>query len=213
VPPDRLPVGGARELSLRTAFPRYGRCVRVVRVLVALAVGCVSCTSTVVPPAPTPATGITLTPRPRDIRVDDVDPCSLLTPAQRAALKLEGEPREFARDGQFLGPSRSCTHLGFGTPNIAINIAVAPHRGIERYAAEPTRSDVSALVVEGYPAVLARPQTFNDFCTVALDVAPGQLIDVQYRDGGGDQPKVQMDVLCSSARQAASDVMETLLSH
>jgi Protein of unknown function (DUF3558) len=195
----------------RPAFRATVALVRVVRVLVALAVGCVSCTSTVTPPPPTPVTGVVLVPRPRDIPVDDVDPCSLLTPAQRAALKLEGEPRNSTDDGPFLGPTRNCTHLGFGKPNIAISIAVAAGKGIERYTVEGSRSDVSPIVVDGYPAVLARPQTFSDFCTVALDVAPGQLVDVQFRDGGGDQPKISMDELCAGARTTATDVIRTLL--
>jgi Protein of unknown function (DUF3558) len=223
VPPDRMPDGGAGELTRRddgrcaaahrpSRVPRYGRRVRFALVLAGMAVACAACTATVVPPAPAPATGIVLVPRPRDIPVDDVDPCSLLTPAQRTELKLDGEPRNFTRDGQFLGPSRSCTHLGFGAPKIAINIAVAPHRGIERYTLEPTRSDVSPIVIGGYPAVLARPQTFIDFCTVALDIAPGQLIDVQFSDGGGDQPPVPMGELCTGARVAATNVIETLLT-
>jgi hypothetical protein len=192
-------------------FPRYGRGVRIGRVLAVVAVVCAGCTGSPAPVPPPQATGLALVPRPRDIPIDDVDPCSLLTPAQRAALKLEGDPSKSTDSGQFLGPTRNCTHLGFGTPNIAISIALASGKGIERYTVEGSQSDVSPLVVDGYPAVLARPQTFGDFCTVALDVAPGQLVDVQFSDGGGDQPPVPMDDLCAGATATAAGVVQTLL--
>jgi Protein of unknown function (DUF3558) len=223
VPPDRMPDGGAGELTRRddgrcaaahrpSRVPRYGRRVRFALVLAGMAVACAACTATVVPPAPAPATGIVLVPRPRDIPVDDVDPCSLLTPAQRVALGLDGEPRNSTDDSLFLGPTRNCTVLGFGTPKVAISIAVASRNGIERYTVEGSRSDVSPIAVGGFPAVLARPRTFTDFCTVALDVAPGQLIDVQFSDGGGGQAAIPMATLCSQATSAASGVVTALLN-
>jgi hypothetical protein len=46
---------------------------------------------------------------------------------------------------------------------------------------------------------------------VEIDVAPGQLIDVDYADDGG-QPPVPLDQLCAGARAIADAVLTTLLS-
>ena len=44
-----------------------------------------------------------------------------------------------------------------------------------------------------------------------IDVAPGQLIDVDYADDGG-QPPVPLNQLCAGARAIADAVLTTLLS-
>jgi len=69
---------------------RYRRAVRTVLMLLTavLAAGCTTAvegTPSAAPPAPLPA-------RPREVRLDGVDPCSLLTPEQRTALGFKNKP-------------------------------------------------------------------------------------------------------------------------
>ena len=50
--------------------------------------------------------------------------------------------------------------------------------------------------------MVAVPRQFTDYCSVDVDVAPGQLLDVQFGDGGYRPPIPQRD-LCVRARQTA----------
>ena len=56
-------------------------------IVVFLLVG--GCTSGPAGSAPAEPTGLSLPPRPRDLRIDGVEPCSLLTAQQRTELGLE----------------------------------------------------------------------------------------------------------------------------
>ena len=61
------------------------------------------------PPTPLPQ-------RPQEVRLDGVDPCSLLTPEQRAELGLETAPRPSTSYVElFRGKVPTCTMLGFQT--------------------------------------------------------------------------------------------------
>jgi Protein of unknown function (DUF3558). len=188
-------------------------------IMLLVGVGCAACApvaGTAAPaPAPAPPTtapgGITLPPRPRDIPIDNIDPCSLLTAEQRAALTLDGEPGNSTHFNQLLGAARDCTILGFGTPNVGLGIALAPDTGIERYTDDNLLVAITPITVEGFPALLVRYDRFSDACTVAIDIAPGQLIDLQYSDGGAQAP-VPQDQLCRGAERTATEVMRTLLA-
>jgi hypothetical protein len=46
---------------------------------------------------------------------------------------------------------------------------------------------------------------------VDVDLAPGQLIDVQFRDGGNRPPILQPD-LCTRAKQTAEAAVTSLLA-
>ena len=65
---------------------------RIGLLLGALAVLVSGCAAVGGPPEPAERTALELPPRPRDVRIDGIEPCSLLTEAQRADLGLDGEP-------------------------------------------------------------------------------------------------------------------------
>jgi hypothetical protein len=83
--------------------------------------------------------------------------------------------------------------------------------GIELFTSGNLAAQVRPIQVQGFPAVVAEPTRFTEYCTVIVDVAPGQLLDVQFRDGGR-QPPIPQDQLCRDAEQVASVAMGTLLS-
>ena len=59
--------------------------------------------------------------------------------------------------------------------------------------------------------MVAVPRRFTEYCSVDVDVAPGQLIDVQFGDGGNRPPIPQ--ATCVSARsETAEAVIATLLA-
>ena len=166
-----------------------------------------------VPGAPEPFVGIELPPRPRDVSVRDVDPCDLLTEAQRAEIGLETPPLLTPDDGSVFseGPEPLCTANAFDPRAFGVGVAVAyDGLGIGALTGRPVSSDLTVIEVQGFPAVLARPQRDPLFCQVLVDLAPGSALNVQFREGG--RRTISQDDLCDGAVQVADAAMATLLS-
>jgi Protein of unknown function (DUF3558) len=164
----------------------------VLGVLIALLAGCSpgGQASPSDPPTTAPAapTTLSLPPRPRDVPIGDVDPCTLLTAAQRAELRLDRPPQP-RREPSLLYPGDVswCTLRGTESA-ISISISVVTTVGIEFWTSGQAAADIQPVEVAGFPALVARSQTLDDGCNVLLDVAPGQLLDVQTRSAGVNPP-------------------------
>ncbi len=59
--------------------------------------------------------------------------------------------------------------------------------------------------------MVAVPRRFTEYCSVDVDIAPGQLIDVQFRDGG-NRPQIPQHDLCVRAQQTAEAAVASLLA-
>jgi hypothetical protein len=180
----------------------------VVVVLLLLA-GC-----TILPGQPAPAAPAPAQPqRPRDVPIDGVDPCSLLTDEQRAELGLDGRP-VLDRSPTNLYPGGdvpACVVRGFEPRAVWVGVNLVTTTGIERYTAGELLMDIRPAEVRGFPALTAVPRDFTEWCSVIVDIAPGQLIDVHFADGGR-VPPVPQEQLCDDAAVVADRVMSTLLA-
>lgn len=146
--------------------------------------------------------------RPADIPIGDLEPCNLLTEAQRAELVV-GRPRLNKPDGRVL---QSC---GWSR---------SPEEPIEGYLLGPTRGNPAALLqagdrsaseisVAGFPAVQAEANYSSDgtTCTVLVDVAPDEILELIYGYNGTElQPTLEQS--CAKARRAAEMAMQTLIA-
>jgi hypothetical protein len=187
--------------------------------VVLLATGCSAVGGSAAPTEPTAVTeaagpsGIELPPRPRDVPIDGVDPCALLTPEQRAELGLD------VRTVFDLGPSLlypgndvpACVMRGFEPRAITVGVSIVTTVGIELFTSGKLAAEVRPVQVRGFPAVVAVPTRFTKYCTVIVDVAPGQLLDVQFADGGR-KPPIPQPQLCRDAETVADVAMATLLA-
>jgi hypothetical protein len=157
-------------------------------------------------------TGLSLPPRPRDLRIDGVEPCSLLTEQQRAELGLDGTPRSSrAPSVLFGGDEATCFVRGFQPRAVTVGVGVVTTAGIEVFTEGDVSASLTRLDVQGFPAIQALPTRFTKFCSVLVDVAPGQLLDIQYSDGGRTPP-IPQEQLCRDAEQVANASMRSLLS-
>jgi Protein of unknown function (DUF3558) len=149
--------------------------------------------------------------RPRDVPIDDVDPCTLLTREQRAELRLDRPPQP-RRESSVLYPGEvsSCSIRG-NEPAISFYIQTVTTAGIEFFTTGQTASEVRLIELAGFPAAVAAPMHTDDSCKVLVDTAQGQMVDVQARSAGADSP-IPEDQLCRDAERVASLVMDTLLS-
>jgi hypothetical protein len=192
--------------------------VSAVRAVVVLAllllVSACTITGDEAPPADpaAPAPSSVLPPRPRDVRIDGVDPCSLLTEAQRAELGLDARPR---LDVGPLPPYPGrgiplCLFGGFTPRAVSVAVSVVTTAGVEIFTSGELVAELQTVRVAGFPAAVARPTRNGDFCTVIVDVAPGQTLDVNFRSSD-PQPAASQQQLCAAAGRAAEAAMSTLL--
>ena len=183
-------------------------------VLLALVVLLTACSPTpIAPPPGTPADPTTALARPRDIDISGVLPCELLTPAQRAELGLDGEPRLNSGTDALFGQARRCDIRRFDAgPAVRFRITLAAEYGIERLLGPGIAAGVEPIEVVGFPAVLSPPpSSMPDNCLVAVDVSAGQMVGVLLADGGND-PQIPLDQLCADVPRYAEAVMTTLLA-
>ncbi|MFC5235775.1 DUF3558 domain-containing protein [Pseudonocardia zijingensis] len=179
----------------------------MVVVVVLLLAGCTTITGQAgpaEPPAPT---------RPREVRIDGVDPCSLLTEAQRAELGLDAEPRS---DVGPLPPYPGtdiplCLFGGFQPRSISLGVALIGTTGVELYLSGNLAADIRQAHVQDYPAVVAIAPRNPSFCSVVIDVASGQAVDVNFRLDGPDA-SAPVESLCADAERAADAVLDTLIA-
>jgi hypothetical protein len=98
-------------------------------------------------------------------------------------------------------PSTNPTILGIG---------VVTTVGIERWRDGSLTASVRSSSIDGFPAVIAQPAQSVAYCAVEVDVAPGQLLDVQLFDAG-QVPPLPQEELCLGAERAAREIIRTLL--
>jgi hypothetical protein len=194
---------------------RYRRAVRLAPLLVTavLAAACtaVGCTTTVAG-TPSAQPGVQLPPRPREVRLDGVDPCTLLTAEQRAALGLTSQPRPSRPFVTlFRGDVPTCTMRGGSPENVLLVSGAVTTAGVERWHEPDISADVRPTTIADFPGLVATPRQFTDYCHVEVDVATGQLLDVQLGGGAADAVIPQAE-LCARARRAAEQMMATLLA-
>ncbi|MCT2587827.1 DUF3558 domain-containing protein [Actinophytocola gossypii] len=185
-----------------TGVTRFA-CGVVVLLFAAIAAGCTSTSAGAPKPAVTAAESTGDEPtRPREIRLDDVDPCTLLPEAEYEDYYLDepGKPEESDRGED------QCVWYGDAG---YMGVSLVTYDGVDarkgRYGQmEPTDP------VEGFPAyTITLPGDEDNACFVLVDTADGQYLDVQVGlyDTSRDVPAP-----CEYAHQFASSVMSTLLT-
>jgi hypothetical protein len=159
------------------------------------------------PPVVTTTTMSPLPPRPREIPLDGVDPCGILSAGQRVQLSLDNPPSEYVEAS--FGDARACTMRSNISGNV-VRFALVTVQGVNVWLDENAQVDAKPITVGTFPALLIRTPGLDHMCNVELDVAEGQFLDVMFRDGGNATSATQ-DALCAGAERAAEAAMSSLL--
>ncbi|MFE9744523.1 DUF3558 domain-containing protein [Saccharothrix saharensis] len=139
--------------------------------------------------------------RPKTINIEDVDPCTLLTEAQRAEFGLDQPP---VKDDV---PGKPGCSMSRGDRTHSVAIYANSTEGIETYT-EPSRPGSTTLQVGGFPAVMIEAKNALGFaCAIHLDVSDGQLVTVQSHS-----LDVDPQALCQVVQPAAGAVVTNLMS-
>ena len=100
---------------------------------------------------------------------------------------------------------------GFRPDAVTLSIGAVTTVGIERWQEGDLATNIRQTTIVGFPAIVAAPVRFSDYCSVEVDVAPGQLLDVQFGDGGSRPPLLQQE-LCHRASRSAEAALIALLT-
>ena len=141
--------------------------------------------------------------RPRSIALTGIDPCSLLTPAQKAQFGID--PSRVNTDpAEAFNNAPRCF---WSTDQDAYAFELITSEGIGAWTNGTRQGKVAQQApIDGFPAISITPPT-PQACYTAVDVADGQYLLATIDTDVADTPK-----MCELARQLAQAGMSTLES-
>ncbi|HEY2099757.1 MAG TPA: DUF3558 domain-containing protein [Pseudonocardia sp.] len=162
-------------------------------------------------PAPTASSaapvGPSLPRRPVELRLDGVDPCTLVTAAQRHQLGVNaGTTNSEDYGGPLKGRMCVWSNLPDSPDNAYTGGAILNHGAEFASGLEPLR------MVDGFAATTTG-STGTDptyYCGMLVDVAPGQALSAAYANDSHNYPGMNHQLACDKAQQLASDMLSTL---
>ena len=195
-------------------------------VTLALAGGCTNATGGEATPRPTgsvtappseepsdpPSSAVPTTdipPRPRDLSLDGVKPCSLFTSAQLAQLqsqlKIDKPPRVHTTGDHYKAPA--CLLEQSREPFHSFDAMLVTSEGIEPWLSGNRNVDAWLVSVGGYPAVDYKLKGTDDAeCATSVDVADGQQLIVDLIP----LERADYHQLCRMTEQVATMAVQTL---
>ncbi|MGB3442961.1 MAG: DUF3558 domain-containing protein [Actinophytocola sp.] len=219
--------GSARKKSRRRSGRPVGkRLVLAVTVVAAFTAGCTtsasgqptaeqggapsseSSTSTSETPGSDTPT-VEVPPRPRDISLDGLDPCTLYTDAQRAQLNADDVDSGEETGSQHFKGMKECTiAIEDQEPFYDYSALAVTTEGVEAWLTGNRNVDAELTSVQGFPAAQFKFRGVEDEgCDFAVGVADGQNLWVQIMP---ITPGFEQEELCQMARQATEMAMTTL---
>lgn len=141
--------------------------------------------------------------RPRDIKINGMDPCTLIPQSDWAKFEIK-EPGK--RKVNSASKEPLCDYNG---GNLAgFNLTLNSKEGIEAW--DESERDVKIAEsepIEGFPAIQFTHRAFKGGCSVVVDVADGQTLDVfTIVSTTRAEPRK-----CEIAREFAESAMKTLV--
>ncbi|GGM71469.1 hypothetical protein GCM10012275_47400 [Longimycelium tulufanense] len=150
--------------------------------------------------------------RPREVKLDGKDPCSLLTDAQKAQFVLDRPPRS---DKSSTFNDASACYFRSEADETGAALYAITDMGIQEFGPGQVNGEVQEIRVQGFPAyeihTPGQPPG-DDFCTVNVDVADGQVLRAHYSEDGRKKNPLGKEEVCRRAARLADAAMTTLLT-
>lgn len=144
--------------------------------------------------------------RPAAIKLDGLDPCRSLTDDQMKQLSV-AKPELLEQDLSGIGKFPLCDYSSTSLPRFGYGVGLVTSKGIEHWQGNGN-VDVERTEVSGYPAAQVVLTGTNDvMCSIAVDVADGQHLLVDFNPLGDD---FSQDKMCQNAKKAAELALVTL---
>ncbi|MHA6800922.1 DUF3558 family protein [Bounagaea algeriensis] len=146
--------------------------------------------------------------RPRELSLDDVDACNLVSRSDFAELGVNAEPLSI---DVVEGANKEGTTCEYSPQSATVSVAAVTNQGIERWTNGSMESFTATDVprIQGYRTVQVQvadvPSGPHDMCTLYVDAAENQSVKVAAGPNSeGDPPT------CETARQFAGAAISTL---
>jgi hypothetical protein len=138
--------------------------------------------------------------RPREIRLDDVDPCTLLPQSDYADFELDNKPGKPGKDKQ---GADNCLWKG---DTGYMGATLVTYEGVEAYEGRYGQFEL-ADPIDDFPAYTIVLPNDDNACFVVVDVADGQYAKIQV---GLDFAPTDRPT-CEYAHDFATSIMSTLV--
>lgn len=156
---------------------------------------------------PPTTTTVSMAARPGTIELAKLNPCKILTSAQRSSLSLNSTPTPYT-DTEF-DQAKACSIRGTQS-GTETRLALVTSMSVDVWLDDTAQVDARATTASGYPALIVRTPGLRTVCNVEVDAADNEFLDVMFRDGG-NTPPIPQDALCQGAQQVADDAVSSLL--
>lgn len=145
---------------------------------------------------------------PRELSLVDLDPCTVLTDAQRAELKISNV-RSRVGDTKIYKDMKECTFdADDAEPFRTYTVIAVTNVDVSFWLSERRNADSELISVAGYPAAEFHTKGVQDSdCAVAIGVAKNQHLHVEMDPLSED---LKQDQICQASEQAAEMALQTL---
>lgn len=147
-------------------------------------------------------------PRPRDITLDGLDPCTLFTKTQRAQLTVSDVDSGESKSENFKGMKECTLEADTRTRFYDYTALAVTTEGVDAWLTGQRNVEAELTTVQGFPAAeFMFRGSDGEGCDLAVGVAAHHTLWIQVipYDRGFEQ-----DELCRMARQATEMAMTTL---
>ncbi|WP_460392297.1 DUF3558 domain-containing protein [Actinophytocola sediminis] len=149
---------------------------------------------------------VDLPQRPKELSLDGLEPCSVLTQTQVDQLatefKFDKPPEPYKGEGDVL-----CTVEQSAEPFQAVDILLITNKGIEQWLGDDNNVDSWPVTIADYPAVSFKlAGTDDEECSTSVGVADNQQLMVNYPPLGS----IDYRELCKVTERIATMATETL---
>jgi uncharacterized protein DUF3558 len=158
-----------------------------------------------------PAPTVAIPPRPKDLRLDGVDPCSLFTKPQLAQIKIDRTRKTTDGTQQYNGMAK-CELDQTPAPFDHYYLTAATNEGIGAWLTGKRNVEAHLSSVAGYAAatywIRGASGTHTDSCHISIDVAEGQQLMVTADNDG--KHSYTLEQLCQRVEQVGGFAVQTL---
>ncbi|MFB9906073.1 DUF3558 domain-containing protein [Allokutzneria oryzae] len=189
----------------------FDKTVRTLVSAVTLAIACTACQQLVdgeastLPSAPLPAQ------RPRDLPLDKVAPCQLLTPEQQRDFAINAPGRPETSPTFDNGPV--CNYSS-EVQSTGVSFTLVKNKGIDFFTKNNVNAELRDLDIRGFRAremfTPLAPELWA-FCTVVVDTAKDQVLHAMFSERG-NTPRLTREQVCAKAKQGAEAAVTTLMA-
>jgi hypothetical protein len=151
---------------------------------------------------------VDIPPPPKDLSLDGLDPCTLLTDAQKADLKINNAVAGVGESEIYKNMKDCAFESDAAEPFVTYSVVAVTDVDVSFWISEDRNADAELISVGGYPAAKFHTKGVQDSdCAIAIGVATNQHLHVEMEPLSED---LQQDQICQGSERVAEMALQTL---